>query len=152
LRLKREETQVRLGISNGHSPQIRETRSLLVRMCQGESHFSQKWPLANVGESGESLQHNLANVGESGEYLPSLLMNVGSSKIGSLHLLNLPNSPNLLNSRKTHQTCLSRVWRVRATWLGESGESVQHGLANVGESGESDTFSKKAILASTRIR
>jgi hypothetical protein len=23
-------------------------------MGQGESHFSQKWPLANVGESGES--------------------------------------------------------------------------------------------------
>jgi hypothetical protein len=115
LRLKREETQlgleVRLGVSNGHSPQIRETRSLLVRMCRGESHFSQKWPLANVGESGESVQHGLANfgesgesvqhglanvgesgesvqpdglanVGESGEYLPSLLMNVGSSKIG----------------------------------------------------------------------
>jgi hypothetical protein len=28
---------------------------------------------------------------------------------------------------------------------------VQHSLANVGESGESDTFPKKAILASTRI-
>jgi hypothetical protein len=35
--------------------------------------------------------------------------------------------------------------------VGESGESVQHGLANVGESGESDKFPKKAILASTRI-
>jgi hypothetical protein len=78
-------------------------------MCRGESHFSQKWPLANVGESGESehnrfanvgesgeyVQHSLANVGESGEYvqhslanvgeyLPSLLMNVGSIKIGRL--------------------------------------------------------------------
>ncbi len=83
-------------LSNGHSPQICETRSLLVRMCRGKSHFSQKWPLANVGESGESeqkrlanvgesgesVQHGLANVGESGEYLPSLLMIVGSSKIG----------------------------------------------------------------------
>ena len=29
-------------------PQIRETRSLLVRMCQGESHFFQKWPLPNA--------------------------------------------------------------------------------------------------------
>ncbi len=36
--------------------------------------------------------------------------------------------------------------------VGKSGKSLQHGLANVGESGESDTFSKKAILASTRIR
>jgi hypothetical protein len=36
-------------------------------MFRGESHFSQKWPLANVGESGESAQHGLANVGEFGE-------------------------------------------------------------------------------------
>jgi hypothetical protein len=36
--------------------------------------------------------------------------------------------------------------------VGESGESVQHGLANVSESGESDTFPKKAILASAQIR
>jgi hypothetical protein len=36
-------------------------------MCRGESHVSQKWPLASVGESGESAQHGLANVGESGE-------------------------------------------------------------------------------------
>jgi hypothetical protein len=69
-------------LSNGHSPQIRETRSLLVRMCRGESHFFQKWPLANVSESGESQQTRLANVGESGKYLPSLLMNVGTRKIG----------------------------------------------------------------------
>ncbi len=54
-------------VSNGHSPQIRENGELLVRMCRGESHFSQKWPLANVGESGESGQHGSANVGESGE-------------------------------------------------------------------------------------
>ncbi len=70
-------------LSNGHSPQIRENGKLLVRMCWGESHFSQKWPFANVGESNESSQHGLANVGESsqkclanvgesGEYLPSL--------------------------------------------------------------------------------
>jgi hypothetical protein len=44
-----------LFLSNGHSPQIRENGELLMRMCQGESHFSQKWPLANVGESGEYL-------------------------------------------------------------------------------------------------
>jgi hypothetical protein len=35
--------------------------------------------------------------------------------------------------------------------VSESGESVQHGLANVGKSGESDTFLKKAILVSTQI-
>jgi hypothetical protein len=34
----------------------------------------------------------------------------------------------------------------------ESGESAQHGLANVGESGESHTFQKTAVLASTRTR
>jgi hypothetical protein len=39
--------------------------ALLVRICRGESHFSQKWPLANVGESGESSVKDLANVGES---------------------------------------------------------------------------------------
>jgi hypothetical protein len=58
--------------------------------------FFQKWPLANVSESGESEQNRLANVGESGkseqtrlanvgksgEYLPSLLMSVGTRKIG----------------------------------------------------------------------
>ena len=85
-----------IKLSNGHSPQIGVTRSLLVRMCRGESHFFQKWPLSNVGKSGESEQNRLANVGESGEseqtwlanvgksgeYLPSLLMNVGTRKIG----------------------------------------------------------------------
>jgi hypothetical protein len=54
-------------LSNGHSPQIRQNRELLVRMCRGESHFSQKWPLANVGESGEYSVNGLANGGESGE-------------------------------------------------------------------------------------
>ncbi len=38
-------------------------------------------------------------------------------KRSSLHSLNSPNSP---NSRKSRQTCLSRVWRVRAKWFGES--------------------------------
>ncbi len=38
-----------------------------MQIWQGESHFSQKWPLVNVGESGESAQRGLANVGESGE-------------------------------------------------------------------------------------
>ena len=43
-------------LSNGHSPQICQNGELLVRMCRGESHFSQKSPLANVGESGECRQ------------------------------------------------------------------------------------------------
>jgi hypothetical protein len=36
--------------------------------------------------------------------------------------------------------------------FGESGESAQNRLANVGESGECGTFLKKAILASIQIR
>ncbi len=43
------------------------TPLLLAQICWGESHFSQKWPLASVGKYGESAQHSLANVGESGE-------------------------------------------------------------------------------------
>ncbi len=66
-------------LSNGHSRQIRETRPLLVRICRGESHFSQKWPLANVGESGKYAVNGLANVGESGEYSVNGLANVGES-------------------------------------------------------------------------
>ncbi len=62
-------------LSNGHSPQIHVTRSLLVRMCRGKSHFFQKWPLANVGESGESEQNRLANVDESGESEQNRLAN-----------------------------------------------------------------------------
>ena len=57
-----------LSLSNGHSPQIRENGELLVQMCRGESHFSWKWPLASVRESGESAQHVLANVGESAQH------------------------------------------------------------------------------------
>jgi hypothetical protein len=45
----------------------------------GESHFSRKWPLASVGESGESTQHGLANVGESGESAQHSLASVGYS-------------------------------------------------------------------------
>jgi hypothetical protein len=48
-------------------------------MCRGESHFSQKWPLANVGESGEYSVNGLANVGESGESSVKGLANVGES-------------------------------------------------------------------------
>jgi hypothetical protein len=94
-------------LSNGHSPQIRENGKLLVRMCRGESHFSQKWPLANVGESGEYSVNGLANVGEFGESAQHGSANVG--KFG-----------------KSAQHGLANV--------GESGESAQHGLANVGAS------------------
>jgi hypothetical protein len=66
-------------LSNGHSPQIHQNGELLVRMCRGESHFSQKWPLANVGESGEYSVNGSANVGESGEYSVNGLANVGES-------------------------------------------------------------------------
>ncbi len=66
-------------LSNGHSPQICKNGELLVRMCRGKSHFSQKWPLANVGESGKSSQHGLANVGESGESSQKCLANVSES-------------------------------------------------------------------------
>ncbi len=64
-------------LSNGHSPQIRHNGELLVRMCRGESHLSQKSPLANVGESGESGQSSLANVDECIESGQSRLANVG---------------------------------------------------------------------------
>jgi hypothetical protein len=64
-------------LSNGHSPQICHNGELLVRMCRGESHFSQKSPLANVGESGESGQSRLANVDEWIESGESWLVNVG---------------------------------------------------------------------------
>jgi hypothetical protein len=94
-------------LSNGHSPQIRENGELLVRMWRGESHFSQKWRLANVGESGEYSVNGLANVGEFGESAQHSSANVG--KFGESAQHGLAN-------------------------VGESGESAQHGLANVGAS------------------
>jgi hypothetical protein len=42
-----------LILSNGHSPQICQIGQLLVRMCRGESHFSQKIGLGECGELGE---------------------------------------------------------------------------------------------------
>ena len=44
-----------------------------------ESHFSQKWPFTNVGESGEYSVNGLANVGKSGESSVNCLANVGKS-------------------------------------------------------------------------
>jgi hypothetical protein len=81
------ESQTLFGflLSNGHSPQIRENGKLLVRMWRGESHFSQKWRLANVGEFGESAQHGSANVGEFGESAQHGLANVGESGESAQH-------------------------------------------------------------------
>jgi hypothetical protein len=45
-------------------------------MCRGESPFFQKWPLANVGKSGESEQNRLANVDEFSESEQNRLANV----------------------------------------------------------------------------
>ena len=74
-------------LSNGHSPQIRQNGELLVRMCRGESRFFRKWPLANVGESGEYSVSGLANVGESGEYSVNGSANVGESGESSVNCL-----------------------------------------------------------------
>ncbi len=92
-------------LSNGHSPQIRENGELLVRMWRGESRFSQKWRLANVGESGEYSVNGLANVGEFGESAQHGSANVGESGESVQH--------GLAN-------------------VGESGESGQHGSAQAG--------------------
>jgi hypothetical protein len=92
-------------LSNGHSPQIRENGELLVRMWRGESHFSQKWRLANVGESGEYSVNGLANVGEFGESAQHGSANVGEFGESAQH--------GLAN-------------------VGESGESAQHGSAQAG--------------------
>ncbi len=83
-------------LSNGHSPQICENGELLMRMWRGESHFSQKWRLANVGEYsvngfanvgkfGESAQHGSAKVGEFGESAQHGLANVGESGESAQH-------------------------------------------------------------------
>jgi hypothetical protein len=94
---KKSIDQVNKVLSNGHSCQIRETRTLLAQICWGESHFSRKRPLASVGESCESAQHGSASVGESCESMQHGLANVGEST----------------------QHVLANV--------GESGKSAQHG-------------------------
>ncbi len=74
-------------------------------------------------------------------------------KRSSLHSPNLPNSPNSPNLPNSCKTCLLRVWRVLAKWFGKC-QRVWRVLANqvVHEFNESDPFSKRVILASTRIR
>jgi hypothetical protein len=54
-------------LSNGHSPQICENGELLVRMCRGESHFSQKRPFGKCRRVWRVRENRLANVSESGE-------------------------------------------------------------------------------------
>jgi len=123
-------------LSNGHSPQIHETRSLLVRMCQGESHFSQKWPLASVrqvwqvrakqvGECWRVWRVRATRLCECLRVWRVLAKPLDKCwlkqdrlfyaqityficiKRSSLHSLYLPNLTNSLNSCKTCQTCLS---------------------------------------------
>jgi hypothetical protein len=64
-------------------------------MCRGESHFSQKSPLANVGESGESGQSRLANVDEciESDLFPKAGLFVEYSN--SPNLLKPPHSPEM---------------------------------------------------------
>jgi hypothetical protein len=73
-------------VSNGHSPQIRQNGELLVRMCRGESHFSQKWRMSNVSkciESGEMVGECRANVSSPGKMVGECWANVSSpGKVG----------------------------------------------------------------------
>ncbi len=73
---------IRMVIKQWPLAPIRQNGELLVPMCRGESHFSQKSPWANVGESGESGQSRLANVDQCIESGQNRLANVGASKIG----------------------------------------------------------------------
>ncbi len=73
-------------------------------------------------------------------------------KRSSLHSLNTPNSPNLPNSPNSCKTCLSGEFSQNGLAnVRESGESKQTRLVNVDEFSKSDPFSKRVILASTRI-
>jgi hypothetical protein len=91
-----------LKVRNGHSRQIHETRALLTQICQDESHFSRKWPLASVSKSGESAQHGSVSVGESGESAQHGSANVGESGESAQH-----GSANVGESstRNAPQTC-----------------------------------------------
>jgi len=60
------------------APNLRD--SLITHMnVSRQVTFFQKWPLANVGKSGESEQNRLANDGEYGESEQNRLANVGES-------------------------------------------------------------------------
>jgi hypothetical protein len=100
-----------LLLSIDHSRQICETRSLLAQILRGESHFSQKWLLANVGESGESVLNGLASVSESSESVLNGLASVGECLFSTY----LPNSIcvshnlNTSTSQPQHATHRRRV-------------------------------------------
>ncbi len=122
---------IMLFLSNGHSPQIHETRSLLVRMCRGESHFfkngecQQVWRVrANQDGECRRVWRVLAKPFDECWHKKDRSFYAQITyciciKRSSLHLLNSPNSQNLPNSPNSHKTCLSRVWRVLAKWFGE---------------------------------
>ena len=78
--------KIALELSNGHSPQIRQNGELLVRMCRGESHFSQKWRMSNVSEcieSREMVGECRANVSSPGKMVGECWANVSSpGKVG----------------------------------------------------------------------
>ncbi len=79
-------------------------------MWRGESHFSQKWRLANVGESGEYSVNGLANVGESGEYSVNGLANVGEFGESTQHgLANVGESGESRTFQKTAVLASTRI-------------------------------------------
>jgi hypothetical protein len=93
-------------------------------MWRGESHFSQKWPLANVGESGEYSVNGLANIGEFGESAQQGLANVGESGESAQHGL-----ANVGESGESHiflKTAVLASTRTRPKWQisGEYSNSI----------------------------
>ena len=85
-----------------------------MRMWRGESHFSQKWRLANVGKSGEYSVNGLANVGEFGESAQHGLANVGESGESVQH--NLANVGESGESRIFLKTAVLASTRTRQKW------------------------------------
>jgi hypothetical protein len=86
-------------------------------MWRGESHFSQKWRLANVGESGEYSVNGLANVGEFGESAQH-----GSANVGEFGANTQPKSSqyvkhktflNVIFCFKVKEKPLAKVYEVR---------------------------------------
>ncbi len=103
--------------------------------CERMYRVRGKW-LANVGGMYRVRGKWLANVGRMYRVRPKQVGKCRRKqdrsfyaqityficiKRSSLRSLNSPNSPNSLNSCKSRQTCLSRVWRVRAKWLANVG-------------------------------
>ncbi len=85
---------------------------LLVRMCRGESHFSQKLAKSRVGKSGESAQHGSVSVGESGESAQHGLANVGESGESVGHgLANVGESGESQHQHETRRKCVREYSR-----------------------------------------